>query len=52
VGVRWRPADQRLAVPLAACSYALIGAAAGVAGWARYFTGRHATTWTPTRREA
>jgi hypothetical protein len=49
-GLRWRPANRRLGIPLGACSYALVSAAAGAAGWARYFMGRHATTWTPTRR--
>jgi cellulose synthase/poly-beta-1,6-N-acetylglucosamine synthase-like glycosyltransferase len=52
LGLRWGPASWHLAAPLAAVSYGLASAAAGVAGWARFFAGRHATTWTPTRREA
>jgi cellulose synthase/poly-beta-1,6-N-acetylglucosamine synthase-like glycosyltransferase len=52
VGLRWQPPDPRLGAPLSLITYAVVGAAAGVAGWIRFFLGRHATTWTPTRRES
>lgn len=49
--VRWHPTDRRVAIPLSLGAYAVLGATAGIAGWRRFFLGRHATTWAPTRRE-
>lgn len=51
LGVRWRPAGS-VAIPLSLATYAVLSVAAGAAGWQRFFLGRHATTWAPTRREA
>jgi cellulose synthase/poly-beta-1,6-N-acetylglucosamine synthase-like glycosyltransferase len=51
VGLWWKPTNRRLGIPLSLGAYAVISATAGVAGWRRFFLGRHATTWTPTRRE-
>lgn len=51
VGLRWQTTDRRLAVPVSLGAYAVLGATAGAAGWRRFLLGRHATTWTPTRRE-
>jgi len=48
-GIYW-PSGRRAPLVLAACGFAVTAAAAGVAGWFRFFRGVHATTWTPTDR--
>ena len=51
VAVRWQPADRRLAIPLSLGAYVVLSAVAAAVGWLRFLLGRHATTWTPTKRE-
>ncbi|MFN2564891.1 MAG: glycosyltransferase [Gemmatimonadaceae bacterium] len=49
VGIYW-PRGRPVPGVLATCGFAVAGGAAGVAGWYRFFTGQHATTWKPTER--
>ena len=49
LGIYW-PRTRPIPTVLAACGFAVAAAAAGTAGWLRFATGRHATTWKPTDR--
>lgn len=49
LGIYW-PRTVPLPGVFAVCAYAVASAAAGLAGWLRFFRGAHATIWRPTER--
>ncbi len=48
-GIYW-PRTRAVPTVLAICGFVVAAGSAGVAGWSRFFSGRHATTWNPTAR--